>query len=116
MRACFELERVLCPDRAPSSTIAINRHAQFRPHRDWGAGNGQSSSLIVALGDFAGGEIAVEGVAHDIRYRPLEFDGWRERHWTMPFAGERYSLVWFTPLGVKEEDLWWWKDEDNNRQ
>ena len=19
----------------------------------------------------------------------------------------RYSLVWFTPLGVKQEDLWW---------
>ena len=37
--------------RPPSSTIAINRHAQFRPHRDSGAGNGQSNSLIVALGE-----------------------------------------------------------------
>ena len=33
MLACFELERAICPHRLPSSTIAINRHAQFRPHR-----------------------------------------------------------------------------------
>ena len=32
MRAAFELEIALCPDREPSSTIAINRNAQFRPH------------------------------------------------------------------------------------
>jgi hypothetical protein len=51
MLACFELEKAICPHRVPSSTIAINRHAQFKPHRDSGAGNGQSSSLIVALGD-----------------------------------------------------------------
>ena len=46
-----------------------------------------------------GGELVVEGVEADIRYRPLEFDGWNERHWTLPFEGERYSIVWFTPLG-----------------
>ena len=35
--------------------------------------------------------------ADDLRYAPLEFDGWRQRHWTEAYAGERYSLVWFTP-------------------
>lgn len=110
--ACFQLERVLRPDRPPSSTIAINRHAQFLPHRDSGTGCGQTTSLIVALGDYVGGEIAVEGEAHSIRYSALEFDGWGQRHWTLPFVGERYSLVWFTPLGVNTaEDLWWWNSE-----
>ena len=53
----------------------------------------------MGLGDYAGGEIALETrAAHDIRYRPLEFDGWTTRHWNLPFAGERYSLVWFSPL------------------
>ena len=33
VRACFELEATLMPQRPPSSTIAINRHAQFKPHR-----------------------------------------------------------------------------------
>ena len=51
------------------------RHAQFLPHRDSGAGSGQSTSLIVGLGDYIGGELVLETVAHDIRYKPLEFDG-----------------------------------------
>ena len=109
MKACFLLERYLRPNRKPSSTIAINRHAQFKPHRDSGAGSGQSESLIVALGEYSGGEIVVENQVHDIRFRPLEFDGWNQRHWTMPFHGERFSLVWFTPLGLTEKDLWWWQ-------
>lgn len=101
MKAAFELERALLPDREPSSTIAINRNAQFRPHTDSGAGAGQSRSLIVALGDYSGGELVVEGEQRDIRYNAIEFNGWTQRHWTMPFAGERYSLVWFTPKGCE---------------
>lgn len=75
--------------------------AQFRPHTDNGAGAGQSNSLIVGLGNYAGGELMVEGVKKDIRYNPIEFDGWKERHWTLPFKGERFSLVWFTPKGCE---------------
>ena len=102
MKAAFELEFALRPDRASSSTIAINRNAQFRPHTDSGAGAGQSTSLIVGLGDYVGGELVVEGERKDIRYKPVEFNGWKERHWTMPFQGERYSLVWFTPKGCEQ--------------
>jgi hypothetical protein len=113
--ACFKLEQAIAPHRIPSSTIAVNRHTQFRPHRDSGAGNGQSSSLIVALGDFVGGELMNEGVPHDIRYKPLEFDGWTDRHWTLPFVGERFTLVWFTPLGVSiPQDLWWLRSPEWN--
>ncbi len=101
MKAAFELEIALCPDREPSSTIAINRNAQFRPHVDNGAGAGQSRSLIVGLGTYVGGELMVEGQKHCIRYKPLEFNGWTERHWTLPFHGERFSLVWFTPKGCE---------------
>lgn len=101
MKAAFELEIALCPDREPSSTIAINRNAQFRPHVDNGAGAGQSRSLIVGLGTYTGGSLVVEGVEHDIRYKCIEFNGWTQRHWTNPFAGERYSLVWFTPKGCE---------------
>lgn len=101
MKVAFELEIALRPDREPSSTIAINRNAQFRPHTDSGAGAGQSTSLIVGLGTYAGGELVVEGEVVDIRYNAVEFNGWKQRHWTMPFAGERYSLVWFTPKGCE---------------
>jgi hypothetical protein len=101
VKAAFKLETVLFPDRKPSSTIAVNRNAQFRPHTDSGAGAGQSTSLIVALGNFIGGELVVEGETVCIQYQPIEFDGWKQRHWTMPFEGERYSLVWFTPKGCE---------------
>lgn len=53
--------------------------------------------MIVGLGDYQGGELFVEGEKIDIRYKPVEFDGFRLRHWTAKFAGERFSLVWFTP-------------------
>ena len=84
-------------NRVSSSHCAINCNAQFTPHVDSGRGAGQSLSMIVGLGDYLGGALGVEGVGYDIRYRPLEFDGWRLRHWTKPFQGERFSLVWFTP-------------------
>ena len=99
LAACYELEAAMLPMRPPSSTVVVNRHAQFMPHTDSGAGHGQSKSLIVALGAFTGGELVVEGDVSNIRYRPLEFDGWKQRHWTLPFVGERFSLVWFTPHG-----------------
>lgn len=101
VEAAFRLEIALCPNREPSSTIAVNRNAQFRPHTDNGAGAGQSRSLIVGLGDYVGGELVVEGTKHDIRYNKVEFNGWEERHWTLPFLGERFSLVWFTPRGCE---------------
>lgn len=69
-----------------------------------GAGYGQSTSLIVGLGDYVGGELSIEGEKHDIRYAPTEFDGWKQMHWTMPFIGNRYSLVWFTPAGKEGVD------------
>jgi len=79
--AIFELEKIICPGRPQSSMVAVNRRASFRPHVDSGAGYGQSTSLIVGLGNYEGGELAVEGIEHDIRYKPLEFNGWTDRHW-----------------------------------
>lgn len=53
--------------------------------------------MIVGLGNYGGGELFVEGDKMGIRYNPVEFDGFRLRHWTAKFSGERFSLVWFTP-------------------
>ena len=99
LAACRELEQAILPMRLPSSTVVVNRNAQFMPHTDSGAGNGQSISMIVGLGDYTGGELVVEGEPNNIRYRPMEFDGWKQRHWTTPFEGERFSIVFFTPYG-----------------
>lgn len=88
-------------DISGSSAVAVNQHACFRPHVDSGAGAGQGRSLIVGLGDYRGGELVVEGQGMNVRYAPLLFDGWQQRHWTRPFLGERFSLVWFTPKGCE---------------
>jgi FkbM family methyltransferase len=90
--------------RPMSTHCAINRNAEFTPHVDSGRGQGQSVSMIVGLGDFNRGSIFVEGKPYNIRYNPLEFDGWKQRHWTEPFQGERFSLVFFTPAGKDESD------------
>eukprot|EP00804_Cyclotella_cryptica_P031409 CCRYP_012212-RA/>CCRYP_012212-RA protein AED:0.33 eAED:0.33 QI:0/0.33/0.5/1/0.33/0.5/4/647/1166 len=89
--------------RLPSTHCAVNRNAQFTPHVDSGRGFGQNVSMIVGLGNYTGGEIIVEGVSYPIRYHALEFDGWKQLHWTSPFVGERYSLVWFTPEQTPEQ-------------
>ena len=84
--------------RPPSSHCAVNRNAEFTPHVDSGRGEGQSLSLIVGLGNFVGGRLVVDGKSYNVRYTPLEFDGWKQIHYTEPFQGdERFSLVWFTP-------------------
>lgn len=86
--------------RVPSSHCAVNCNAQFTLHVDSGRGQGQSVSMIVGLGDYLQGEIGVEGTYHGIRYKPLEFDGWKLRHWTKVYHGERFSLVWFSPADM----------------
>jgi tRNA U38,U39,U40 pseudouridine synthase TruA len=86
--------------RPPSTHCAINCNAEFTPHVDSGQGAGQSLSMIVGLGDYSGGEISVEGTSHYIQYQPLEFDGWKMRHWTEHYEGQRFSLVWFTPAST----------------
>ena len=77
-----ESEKKVTTRRPASSHCAVNRNAQFTPHVDSGRGLGQSLSMIVGLGDYTGGGLFIEGECHDIRYESLEFDGWKERHWT----------------------------------
>lgn len=92
------VESITNEKRPLSTHCAINSNAAFTPHVDSGEGAGQSLSMIVGLGDYHHGELIVEGVKYGIRYSPLEFDGWRNRHWTNKYHGERFSLVWFTPV------------------
>ena len=83
--------------RPMSSHCAVNCDAQFTPHVDSGRGRGQALSMIVGIGPYTGGSLIIEGKPYDIRYAPHEFDGWKLRHWTAAFCGQRFSLVWFTP-------------------
>ena len=74
------------------TTIQVNKNVISRPHVDK---NNVGPSYIIALGDFTGGNLVIEGVEHNIKNSPLQFDG-RLGHWITPFEGTRYSLVFFT--------------------
>jgi len=74
------------------TTIQLNKNFQCLPHVDkYNVG----PSYIIALGDFTGGELFVDGQLYNIRNRWKKFDG-RKEHYVAPFQGERYSLVFFT--------------------
>ena len=80
------------------TTIQINKNIQCLPHIDK---NNVGPSYIIALGDFVGGELVVEGKVMDIKNKLSQFDG-KKGHWTLPFFPdtldelERYSIVFFT--------------------
>lgn len=74
------------------TTIQLNKNVLSPPHIDK---NNMGPSYIIALGDFTGGNLMVEGKKHNIKNRFYKFDG-TKGHWVSPFVGTRYSLVFFT--------------------
>lgn len=74
------------------TTIQINKNIRSPPHIDK---NNVGPSYIIALGEYSGGELYIEGKPHNIKNRFLKFDG-TKGHWVAPFTGTRYSLVYFT--------------------
>lgn len=110
--------RSAAPD-FPFTSIQLNYNYASRPHVDKG---NLGNSYIVGLGDYSGGELwvhddtgpeqyVVEGqedvsafyrVGSAFRGRQLQvhniwttFDG-NKLHFTLPFQGERYSIIFFT--------------------
>ena len=102
VHAIFALETELIAKqklthRLPSTHCAINFNIEFTPHLDSGTRGGNDTSLIVGIGTYSGGGLVVDGIVHNIRHCPLEYDGWNQWHWTEPFQGDRMTLVFFTP-------------------
>lgn len=77
-------------------SICINHNVVCQPHRDI---NNKTLSTIQAFGIFSGGELGMEtadgkSISVDIR-KPFTFDGSKITHYTKPFQGDRYSVIWF---------------------
>ena len=91
--------------RYPFTSITMNFNYQSKVHKDTFHVGGRSR--IIALGDFDGGELWVEGTGNvDVHGRWYDFDG-TASHKTLDFAGERYSLIYFvheSALYVEERD------------
>ncbi|VEU35613.1 unnamed protein product [Pseudo-nitzschia multistriata] len=92
----YDKKPVACP-LGRSSHCMISRNAEFTPHFLNGQGGEESCTMIVGLGDYIDGDFIIDGKHFDIRYQPLQYNGWRQIQSTGCFRGERFSLVWFTP-------------------
>lgn len=84
------------PEKINVDQVQINRNWMAPPHKD--SGNVGYSSII-GLGDYQGGEVVVEKpkehLEFDIKNKFARFNGSLYTHWTKPFDGTRYSLVFY---------------------
>jgi len=86
--------------------IRITNDSISKPSRDV---SNHGNCITIGFGDYTGGELNVWDIPHDIRHKPLIYDGSSELHWTMPYTGTRYTLVFYTlnptyPLIRQRED------------
>jgi hypothetical protein len=76
------------------NAITLNQNYCCSPHKDT---NNQGESLIIAFGDYIGGELVIEsGVfagKNDIRHNAICENFAKHTHWVCPFVGNRYSIV-----------------------
>jgi hypothetical protein len=80
--------------------ITLNRNLRCKRHTD---GGNAGPSYIAGFGDYRGGGLLVEppggglgGKVLDLHGRFVMFNGKTQPHETMPFEGERYTLVYYT--------------------
>jgi hypothetical protein len=72
--------------------IMFNYNFKIKPHKD---GKNVGDSYIVGFGNYTKGELVVEGVEHDIKYKPMIFNGFLKEHYNKEWEGDRYSMVFF---------------------
>ena len=92
-----------CDEKIEVDQVQINKNWQSPPHRD--SGN-VGESWIIGLGDYIGGETVVEypreHIEYDIKNSFVKFNGSKYIHWTMPYEGKRYSLVFYKHSKAKK--------------
>ena len=75
------------------TSIQVNKQLRSPMHCD---SNNHGPSRIIGLGDYIGGRVWVHGSGPlNCKNRFVQFDG-NVAHCTLPFKGERFSLVYYT--------------------
>ena len=90
--------------------ITLNKNLQCKRHTD---GGNMGLSYIIAIGNYTGGALRVERdehhpndvTIHDLHRTFVLFNGKEQPHETLPFTGERYTLVYYTSDIVPKEGL-----------
>ena len=74
--------------------ITVNDSYQSNPHKDKG---NQGVSYTICFGNYTGGNLALLGHEPiDTRYKGYLFNGAETQHWTLPFEGRRFCLVFYS--------------------
>lgn len=80
----------------PFTSVQVNDSYQCAAHRDK---HNVGMSYIVGFGNYTGGELVLKtpnDTEYNIWHRPILFNGSEIEHWTKPFTGRRWSIVFFT--------------------
>jgi len=87
------------------TSITVSKNVCTGPHTDT---DNIGPSWTISLGDFTAGELVCDsvkgigGVKENTHNRWVKFDGTRE-HWTSPFTGTRYCLVYYAINRAREQ-------------
>ena len=79
------------------NSVTINKNVVFKEHKD---GLNMGESVMVGLGDYRGGLLGIRNEKgkvkfHETQYKLIKFNGSRYAHYTTPFEGTRYTLVFY---------------------
>lgn len=97
-RALVAFSNVALPRNWTYQSITLNHNVLAKKHID---GQNNGSSVIVGIGDYTGGSLnvydkpGVVATSYDIQDKPLMFNGAIYPHETLPFEGERYTIIFF---------------------
>ena len=84
------------------SQVQLNKNYQCPKHYD---SKNINESILLTLGNYEGGftqlEIGNHIVDIDSHYKLARFNGSKYKHWTTPFTGTRYALVFFNNSKLK---------------
>ena len=78
--------------------ITLNHGVEAKKHKD---SKNCGDSVIIGIGDYTGGNLRIwetddcEGEDYDLHNMPRIFNGALHYHQTMPFEGERYTMIFY---------------------
>ena len=61
----------------------------------------KSQSIIIGLGDYSEGYLCIEDeltkkvTKHSTFHKIIKFNGSKNKHWTAPFSGQRFTLIFY---------------------
>lgn len=75
------------------TSVTINHNVLCKPHKD---ARNEGTTMIIGLGNYTGGELHIDGKDVDIKHKPFYFNGYLKEHYTLPFTGDRWSLMFYS--------------------